>query len=49
MIKELSLDEINKKAPYYVTQNMVTKAYHFVSDYGVSISILVFPCIQLVL
>lgn len=51
MIKGLSLDDINKVAPYRVTQNVLTKAYHFVTDYGVSISIsiLVSPCIPLAL
>lgn len=33
MIKGLSLDDINKVAPYFVTQNVLTKAYHFVTDY----------------
>lgn len=39
MINELSLADINKVAPYAVTQNVVTKAYGFVTDKGCRISI----------
>lgn len=39
MMDNLSLDEINKLAPYRVTQNVTTKAYYFVTDYEVNISV----------
>lgn len=39
MINELSLDDINRVAPYRVTRNAQTKAYNFVTDYEVNIFI----------
>lgn len=39
MINQLSLDIINKEAPYKVYRDEVTESYDFVTSYGVRISV----------